>query len=317
MSATSPAACTGSVADMRPQFVVNEVVTGLKRNLTMTLAVVITVGVSLSLFGAALLVRAQVAQMKDYWYDRVEVSIFLCGEVSEAPSCAAGPVTDSQKQQILADLGALEPLVEEVYYESKDEALQRFREQFKDSPLAENASADQMPESYRVKLQDPTKFAVIASAFTGRPGIEDVRDQRQALDRLFRALNGLQAMGLAIALAMLFVTVLLIANTMRVAAFSRRRETSIMRLVGASNTGIRLPFVLEAAVAAFGGGVLASLGLVAVKAFLVDRTLATTFRFTTFIGWDVVLWTIPIVLLVGILLAVSAASITLRRYLRV
>ena len=302
---------------MRPQFITKEVSNGLKRNLTMTLAVVVTVGVSLSLFGAALLVRAQVSQMKDYWYDRVEVSIFLCGDVSEAPSCSDGPVTDVQKQQILADLDALKPLVEKVYYESKDEALQRFREQFKDSPLAENATADQMPESYRVKLQDPTKFAVIASAFAGRPGIEDVRDQREALDRLFKALSGLQALGLAIALAMLFVTILLIANTMRVAAFSRRRETSIMRLVGASNTSIRLPFVLEAAVAAFGGGVLAGLGLIAVKVFLIDGTLASTFRFTTFIGWDVVLWTVPLVILVGVLLAVVAASITLRRYLRV
>lgn len=302
---------------MRPGFILAEVRHGLRRNLTMTLAVIITVGVSLSLFGSALLVRAQVSQMKDYWYDRVEVSIFLCGAVSEAPSCSDGSVTDSQKQQILADLDALKPLVEKVYYESQDEALTRFREQFKDSPLAENATADQMPESYRVKLQDPTKFAVIASAFTGRPGIEDVRDQRQALDRLFKALAGLQALGLAIAAAMLFVTVLLIANTMRVASFSRRRETSIMRLVGASNAAIRLPFVLEAAVSAFGGGVFASLGLVAVKVFLIDGTLASTFRFTTFIGWDVILWTVPVVIGTGVLLAVVAASVTLRRYLRV
>lgn len=302
---------------MRPGFIVAEVRHGLRRNLTMTLAVIITVGVSLSLFGSALLVRAQVSQMKDYWYDRVEVSLFLCGSVSEAPSCSAGPVTDAQKQQILADLDALKPLVERVYYESQEEALTRFREQFKDSPLAENATADQMPESYRVKLQDPTKFAVIASAFTGRPGIEDVRDQRQALDRLFKALAGLQALGLAIAAAMLFVTVLLIANTMRVASFSRRRETSIMRLVGASNAAIRLPFVLEAAVSAFGGGVFASLGLVAVKVFLIDGTLTSTFRFTTFIGWDVILWTVPVVIGTGVLLAVVAASVTLRRYLRV
>jgi cell division transport system permease protein len=174
-----------------------------------------------------------------------------------------------------------------------------------------------MPESYRVKLQDPTKFPVIASAFAGRPGIEDVRDQRQALDRLFKALAGLQALGLAIALAMLFVTVLLISNTMRVASFSRRRETSIMRLVGASNAAIRLPFVLEAAVSAFGGGVFASLGLVAVKVFLIDGTLASTFRFTTFIGWDVILQTLPVVIGTGVLLAVVAASVTLRRYLRV
>lgn len=302
---------------MRIGFILAEVRHGLRRNLTMTLAVVVTVGVSLSLFGAALLVRAQVMQMKDYWYDRVEVSIFLCGAVSEAPSCSAGSVTDVQKQQILADLDALKPLVETVYYESQDEALKRFRQQFKDSPLAENATADQMPESYRVKLQDPTKFPVIASAFAGRPGVEDVRDQRQALDRLFKALAGLQALGLAIALAMLFVTVLLIANTMRVASFSRRRETSIMRLVGASNAAIRLPFVLEAAVSAFGGGVFASLGLVAVKVFLIDGTLASTFRFTTFIGWDVILQTLPLVIGTGVLLAVVAASVTLRRYLRV
>ena len=302
---------------MRAGVILAEVRNGLRRNLTMTLAVVVTVGVSLSLFGAALLVRAQVGQMKDYWYDRVQVSIFLCGPVSEAPSCAGGTVTDVQKQQILSDLDALKPLVQAVYYESQQEALARFKEQFKGSPLAANATVDQMPESYRVKLKDPTKFAVISSAFAGRPGIEDVQDQRQSLDRLFRALGGLQAMGLAIAMAMLFVTVLLISNTMRVASFSRRRETSIMRLVGASNTAIRLPFVLEAASSAFGGGLIASLGLVAIKVFLIDHTLATTFQFTTFIGWGVVLWTVPIVIGVGVLLAVVAASLTLRRYLRV
>ncbi len=302
---------------MRLSFILSEVRNGLRRNLNMTLAVVITVGVSLSLFGAALLVRAQVSQMKDYWYDRVEVSIFLCGPVSEAPSCSGGAVTDVQKQQILADLNSLKPLVQKVYYESKAQALQRFQQQFKGSPLAQNATVDQMPESYRVKLSDPTKFAVIASAFAGRPGIEDVQDQRQALDRLFRALGGLQALALAIAFAMLLVTVLLIANTMRVASFSRRRETSIMRLVGASNAAIRMPFVLEAAVAAFAGGVVAALGLVAVKAFLIDRTLASTFQFTTFIGWDVILWTILEVVLTGVALAVVAASVTLRRYLRV
>ncbi len=302
---------------MRLSFIFAEVRNGLRRNLTMTLAVIVTVGVSLSLFGAALLVRAQVAEMKDYWYDRVEVSIFLCGDVSEAPSCSNGSVTDAQKTQILADLDALKPLVEKVYYESQAEALSRFQEQFKGSPLAENATVDQMPESYRVKLQDPTKFAVIASAFSGRPGIEDVQDQRQSLDRLFRALAGLQALGLVIAGAMLFVTVLLISNTMRVASFSRRRETSIMRLVGASNTAIRLPFVLEAAVSALGGGIVAGLGLVVVKAFLIDGTLASTFRFTTFIGWGSVAWTIAVVIGTGVLLAIVAASVTLRRYLRV
>ena len=225
---------------MRAKFVLGEVGTGLRRNLTMTIAVIITVAVSLGLFGGGLLVRAQVDQMKDYWYDKVEVSIFLCGKVSEAQSCTAGAITKAQKAQIKEDLESLKPVVEQVYFESQAEAYERFQQQFKGSPLAENATVDQMPESFRVKLSDPTKYAVVASAFQGRPGVEDVRDQRQALDRLFKALGGLQAMALAIAIAMLIVTMLLIANTMRVAAFSRRRETSIMRLVGASNLYIQV-----------------------------------------------------------------------------
>jgi cell division transport system permease protein len=158
---------------------------------------------------------------------------------------------------------------------------------------------------------------VVASAFTGRPGVLDVRDQRQALDRLFKALGGLQALALAIAVAMLIVTMLLIANTMRVAAFSRRRETGIMRLVGASNIYIQLPFLLEAATAAAVGGLLAVGALVAVKYFLIDRVLAETFRFTSFVGWDTVWRIAPVVFLTGVLLAGFAAFLTLRKYLRV
>jgi len=302
---------------MRAKFVLGEVGTGLRRNLTMTVAVIITVAVSLGLFGGGLLVRAQVDQMKDYWYDKVEVSIFLCGKISEAQSCTGGPITPEQRDQIKTDLESLKPVVEQVYFESQKEAFERFQEQFKGSPLAENATVDQMPESFRVKLSDPTKYAVVASAFQGRPGVEDVRDQRQALDRLFKALGGLQALALTIAIAMLVVTMLLIANTMRVAAFSRRRETSIMRLVGASNIYIQLPFLLEAATAAAIGGVIAVLALVAVKRFLIDGVLAETFKFTSFVGWDTVWAIAPIVFLTGVVLAAVAAFLTLRKYLRV
>lgn len=302
---------------MRAKFVLSEVGNGLRRNLTMTVAVIITVAVSLGLFGGGLLVRAQVDQMKDYWYDKVEVSIFLCGKVSEAQSCSAGAITKAQKQQILDDLNSLKPVVEQVYFESQEEAFARFQQQFKGSPLAENATVDQMPESYRVKLSDPTKYVVVASAFQGRPGIEDVRDQRQALDRLFKALGGLQALALTIAIAMLIVTMLLIANTMRVAAFSRRRETSIMRLVGASNLYIQLPFLLEAATAAAIGASFAVLSLVGVKKFLIDGVLADTFKFTSFVGWETVWAIAPIVFFTGVVLASLAAFFTLRKYLRV
>ena len=135
-----------------------------------------------------------------------------------------------------------------------------------------------------MKLSDPTKYDVVASAFAGRSGIEQVNDQRQILDKFFRLLGGLQFIALLIAVVMLIVTVLLIVNTMRVAAFSRRRETSIMRLVGASNFYIQLPFLLEAALAAGLGAVLAIGSLILMKSVLIDQVLAPSFQFTAFVA---------------------------------
>jgi len=302
---------------MRARFVMSEVWNGLRRNLTMTLAVIITVGVSLALFGVSLLVRSQVDTMKDFWFDKVEVSIFLCNDNSETPSCSGGKVTDAQKDQIETDLESLKPLVQEIYFESQQEAYDRFIVQYRASPIIDSVTVDALPESFRVKLADPTKYDIVASAFEGRPGVEQVNDQRQFLEKFFQLLGGLQAIALVIAIAMLVVTVLLIVNTMRVAAFSRRRETGIMRLVGASNFYIQLPFLLEAAIAAAIGATLATGGLILVKALVVDRVLAPAFQFTAFVDWDAVASIVPILFITGILLACIAAFLTLRKYLRV
>jgi len=302
---------------MRARLIFNEVGIGLRRNLTMTIALIITFAVSLGLFGGALLVRDQVSTMKDYWYDKVEVSIFLCTKNSDAASCAGGQVTAAQKDQILADLNSLKPLVENVYYESSQEAYSRFKEQFKNSPIAQNASPDALPESYRVKLSDPQQYNVIASAFQGRPGIDNVVDQRTLLDKFFQVLGGLQKLALLIAASMILVTILLIANAMRVAAFNRRRETGIMRLVGASDFYIQMPFLLEAAIGAAIGAGLASLSLVGVKAILIDRVLTPQFTITPFIGWDSIVSASLALLALGVVLACITAFISLRRYLRV
>jgi len=302
---------------MRARLIMNEVGIGLRRNLTMTIALVITFAVSLGLLGGALLVRDQVDVMKDYWYDKVQVSIFLCTKNSDAASCSAGAVTQAQKDQIKADLKSLEPLVQEVYYESSAEAYARFKEQFKNSPIAQNASPDALPESFRVKLSDPTKYDVIASAFAGRPGIDNVVDQRSLLDKFFQVLGGLQKLALLIAASMILVTILLIANAMRVAAFNRRRETGIMRLVGASDFYIQMPFLLEAAIGAAIGATVASLSLVAVKFFLIDQRLSSKFTITPFFGWDAVLQASVTLFVIGIVLACITAFFTLRRYLRV
>ena len=307
---------------MRFRFVFSEIAIGLRRNLTMTVAMIITVAIALALFGSSLIMRAQVSTMKDYWYDKVEVSIFLCGNNSGGPtgtpSCSAGAVTDAQRAQILADLTALQPTyVQAIYHETPQQAYAHFKEYLKGSPLLDNVSADMLPESFRVKLTHPDQVAVVATEFQGRKGVQDVRDQRQALAKLFRALSALQLVALTIAIAMVIVTVLLVVNTMRVAAFSRRRETGIMRLVGASNFYIQLPFLMEAALAALVGAAFAAMALVVVKAVIIDHWLASTFTFTAFIGWPVVLTIIPIVVAIGVVLAVIAAFFTLRKYLRV
>ncbi len=302
---------------MRASLIFNEVGIGLRRNLTMSIALVITFAVSLGLLGGALLVRDQVDVMKDYWYDKVQVSIFLCTKNSDTASCAAGAVTEAQKAQIKDDLDSLKPLVQDVYYESSAEAYARFKEQFKNSPIAQNASPDALPESFRVKLSDPTKYDVIASAFSGRPGIDNVVDQRSLLDKFFQVLGGLQKLALLIAGAMILVTVLLIANAMRVAAFNRRRETGIMRLVGASDFYIQMPFLLEAAIGAVLGALVATVALVATKAVLIDRVLSPQFTITPFIGWDAVVRASLTLVILGVVLACITAFLTLRRYLRV
>jgi cell division transport system permease protein len=301
---------------MRATFILSEIGIGLRRNLTMTLAMIITTGVSLAFLGAAVLFNQQVNVSKDFWYDKVEVSVFLCGEVSNAPSCAGGAVTSTQRDQIRADLEAM-PQVQRIYYESKQQAFKRFKQQFKNSAIVDNVTADQMPESFRVKLTDPEQFPIIASAFIGRDGIEQVQDQKALLERFFKVLKWVQWFAFGLALMMLVVSVILIVNTIRVAAFSRRRETGIMKLVGASSFSIQLPFLLEGAISGFLGALLASGVFVLLKGVLVDHVLAPNFPITRFITWGDVWLSSGAVFLIGVALAAIASFLTLLKYLRV
>jgi cell division transport system permease protein len=301
---------------MRASFILSEIGIGLRRNLTMTVAVIVTTAVSLAFFGFGLLFNRQVDQMKDYWYDKVEVSVFLCGQDSEAPSCAAGEVSQAQREQIQSDLRGM-PEVANVFYESKQQAYTRFKEQFKESAIADNVTADQMPESFRVKLKDPEQFPIVATAFAGRDGVEQVQDQKALLEKFFRVLNYLKAGAWGLALIMIVVAVLLISNTIRVAAFSRRRETGIMKLVGASSFSIQLPFLLEGAIAGLIGALMATGAIALFQSQVVERVARPAFPFTDFVGWSDVWHTVLYIVPVGVALAAFASFLTLRKYLRV
>jgi cell division transport system permease protein len=300
---------------MRAGFLLSEVRIGLRRNLTMTFAVIVTTAISLSLLGIGLLSNSQVNAMKDYWYDKIEVSVYLCGSLSESPSCVAGVVSPEQRLGIKSDLEAL-PVVQSVFYESQSEAYTRFQERFKDSAIAQNVTADQLPESFRVKLKDPTQYAVVVSAFSGRPGVDIVQDQRSILEKFFKLLNVLRNGALLVGLFSVLTAGLLISNTLRIAAFNRRRETGVMKLVGASSWSIQLPFLLEGIFSALIGWVFAT-GLLAGLKSVVDTKVAPLLTFTNFFGWNEVWIASAWLLLAGLGVSTVASAVTLRRYLKV
>jgi cell division transport system permease protein len=304
---------------MRLQFILDEIAVGLRRNVAMVVSVVLVTVVSLFLLGLGFLAQRQVETMKDYWYDRVQVSIFLCGKDSDAASCANGEVSKAQKDEIRADLASpqLAGYVKKVYFESKQEAFTRFKDQFKDSVLSDNVTVDQMPESYRVQLNNPQQYKVVSQVFTDRPGVESVEDQNQVLDRLFALLNRLKYYSWLLAAVTLACSVLLVATTIRLTAFTRRRETGIMRLVGASNFFIQLPFILESMIAAAVGAGLASIALVSLTHFEIQGRLAQSLRFVNYVTTGDALMIVPWLFAIGLAIAGVSSFLALLRYLKV
>jgi cell division transport system permease protein len=286
----------------------SEMAIGVRRNLSMTIAVMLTVAISLAGLGVAWLMRDQVNTMKDFWFGKIEVSVFLTKDV-----------TQPERDAIRAELEQL-PQVQRIFYESQHQAYLRFKQQFKNAKaLVENTPESALPESYRVKLHDPKKYAIVASAVAQMPGVDQVADVAAGLRKVFRFFDGIQRAALVVAIVVLIVAVLLIFNTVRLAAFSRRRETGIMRLVGASDFFIQGPFVLEGAFAGLVGSV-GSLGLLAMfKIVLIDHGLKSAFgdNITRYIGWSTVCWTFPVLIALGVFISSAISALTLQRHLRV
>jgi cell division transport system permease protein len=293
---------------MRVNFVLSEVATGLRRNLTMTVAMVLTTAISLGLMGTGLLIAGMISDMKEIYYDKVQVSIFL-----------ADDVTDEQRAAIEKQL-ADSPEVANFIYESKEQAYARFEQQFSQQPeLVENTPPDALPESFRVELENPERYPVIAQQFPDRQnGVDQVRDEGEFLDRLFSLLNGARNATIAVAVVQALAALLLISNTIQLAAFNRRNETNIMRLVGASRWYTQLPFILEAALAGLVGGLLAAGGLVLTKVLFVDETLEGPIKagIIPTVEWGDIVFTGGIITAAGVALAAIASYVTLRLYVR-
>lgn len=290
---------------------------GLKRNTAMTIAVIVTMAVSLSLFGVGLLTSMQVDQIKSRWYNKIEISVFLCTERTSGGSCETGKATtDAQRAAIKSALEA-NPEVQEVFYESKEEAFEEFKRVFKDSPILASRTADQMQDSFRIKLVNPEQYQTVVNEAKGLQGVQNVRDLREVLDPTFNALNALKWATIGMSLLLLLAAALQITTTIRMAAFTRRREIGIMRLVGASNFYIMLPFLLESLIAGVVGALIASGALAATYIVVIEQNARTSIQALSWIEWPQVFSAMIAIGAVGVALAIIPTLLATRKYLRI
>jgi cell division transport system permease protein len=301
---------------MRSNFVFQEIWVGLRRNLTMTVALVVVVAISLSLLGTGLLFVKQVDSTRTYWQSKVQISVYLCTADSANPSCH-GAATQPEQSQLLAQLKQM-PQVENVTYVSQAEAYALFKQDFSnDQSYVSTVTESDMPPSFEVKLRDPAAdYDIVASAVTGAAGVDTVIDEETILSKFYRLLDGARNAVVFVALILIVAAILLVANTIRLSAFNRRRETGIMRLVGASNFYIQLPFLLEGVIAGLLGWALAAALLIGVKSLLLNN-LQQYFSYNVGLSAGDLVEVIVLAMCIGVLLCGVTSFLTLRRYLRV
>ncbi len=295
-----------------------EALSGLRRNASMVISIVLVTFVSLTFVGAAILMQLQIGTMQSFWADRAQVQIYMCSSVSQTSTCTGGVATPEQIDAVREKLagGALAPLISDVTFTDSDTAYKNALELLGDQ-YEGFLTPDQISAEFSINLVDQTQSEVIAEAFVGTDGVEEVKDQLQYLEPLFSALTVATYVAVGIAGLMLIAAVLLISTTIRLSAYARRRELSIMRLVGASNRFIQTPFILEGVFAALIGSVLASGAVLAIVQFGVQDYLRSRITFVaTWVGLSDAFLVIPAIIGIGVVLAAFSAGFAIRRWLR-
>jgi cell division transport system permease protein len=299
---------------MRTDFVAREVVTGLRRNVTMTVAMVLTTAISLALVGTGLLAVRTIDRTEQLYSDRVEVQVALTSDVSTADTDCSQPICSGIKATLENS-----PLVSSVRFESQQQAYERYLQLFKGQSLADVVRPQSLPATLRVKLTDPDAGArAVRETMTGQVGVRNIVDQRDVVAKLFDFLGGIRNVTFALALVQAVAALLLISNTVQVSAFTRRVEVGVMRLVGASRWYTQLPFLIEAVVTGIVGAMIASLGLMAGKFLFFDALLSGIVSNGVVPPIEVadVLWVSPILLMIGGGIAAITGYVTLRMYVR-
>ncbi|WP_410572096.1 permease-like cell division protein FtsX [Amycolatopsis sp. cmx-4-61] len=296
---------------MRASFVFSEVVTGLRRNVTMTIAMMLTTAVSLAMLGGGLLAVRTIDKMKSNFLADVEVSVYLTDDISANDKNCTQSLCQSLRTSLQSNNG-----VESVVFENRDQAFDRFKKIFESQPeLIALTGPESLPASLHVKLKDPDRSDAIVQEYASKPGVRKVDDQKKFLDRVFNAFNGVRNMAFGAALIMAIAALLLIANTIQVSAFTRRTEVGIMRLVGATRWYTQLPFLLEAVVAGAVGAILGIIMLIITKAGFLDSVF-TGDVFPKITMLELLFPVAPILLAVSVVISAITGYVTLRLYVR-
>ena len=295
-------------------FVFREAFKGLGRNITMTIAMVITTAISVALVVAGVLVTQMTNDTKDIYLERVEVMVQLNEEISaNDPECKDAACA-GLKKKLEADED-----IESVSYRNREDSYQRFVELFKDTDpvMVEETSPDALPAAFHVRLKDPTDTAPI-DTIASDPAVSDIVDQQEEVRSAAGNLDAIRNATFILAAVMALAAIMLIANMVQIAAYQRQRETAIMRIVGASRWVTHAPFIMEAVLGAVGGVVLAGIGVILGKNTVLDPALNDLYNnqlLAPVTSGDV--WTaLPIVGLVAIVCAALTAQVTMRAYVR-
>ncbi|GAB18589.1 cell division protein FtsX [Gordonia effusa NBRC 100432] len=296
---------------MRANFIISEVLNGLRRNVTMTIAMILTTAITLGMFGAGLLVIQMADKSQKIFLDRVEMQFWINDDVADRdPNCTQDPCAALRTQL------QNEPGVAKVTFIDRAEAFKIAKNTFKDTPDIVDETT--LPASLKVRMSDPGRFGEVLDKYQKAPGVDGVLDQRDLVKRIFSVLDGVRNAAFVIAMVLAISAIMLIINMVQIAAYTRRTEVSIMRLVGATRWYTQLPFLLEAVFAALIGSLLAIGGLFAAKVLFFENALHDLYGVNILarITNSDVLFVSPWLVLGGILLAGVTSYVTLRWYVR-
>lgn len=321
---------------MRANFVLSGVASGIRRNVTMTIAIVLSTAIALGFVGAAILANFEITKFRSTYESQLHIQAYLCTsfayetQVSDVDAakrsnttprtltCANNAATTAaQTAQIRTELLA-DPAVAKVQYVTEAQNLALAKKQQPDS--AAYLKLGDLPASFNVTLKDIRKdYDGFAARFSSVQGIDKVNNQIDSIKALLSLIDSVRLFAIVVAIVVLIASVLLIGNTIQVAANQRKNETNIMRLVGASRWMTELPFMLETMIALLIGGILAVVLIGVGKWYVLDDVLAHSTANNTIpnLGANEVLVAGGIGVITGIVLAALTAIVTLRLYVKV